>query len=176
MSFGRPKTGTAPPAAGELALAAVGARVHVDVDVPGVNVRGAMRLLSRREEAQMRHEARAACAAQGLPWPAAEASQEFHGELMVRTVAVAVRAPANVELALAPLEDWLELTDLQLYPLWVRYQDLEAELDPMRGELTAEDLAAIAAAAKKKDAILLRSYGSRKLAAFAITTVGPPST
>lgn len=178
MSFGgRGKTGGDPAPAGELAVAAVGARVHVDVVIPGTTVAGKMRLLSNKEELATRHEARQACAAVGLPWPASETSLEFYSEFAVRSLAIAVRSPANLALALAPLDDWQELSDRQVNTLWARYQDLEAELDPLaKAELTTADFASILDAAKKKDAALLRSFGSPKLAAFAITSAVPPSS
>ena len=160
-----------------LAVSVLEGREHRAVTVPRTKVAGAMRLLSRRENAQVRAECRQAMAELNLAGPVVEGFTEWHEELAVRTLAIAVRSPDNHDAPLALLADWLECDDDQINALWEKYQDLEAELDPLGPNgpaLSEADAAAIRDAAKKKALTLLMSYGSRKLALALITTAAPP--
>lgn len=137
-----------------------------------------MRLLSRRETAEVRGAARASLAELAVG-PALEGFREWHEELAVRTLAVAVRRPSDTSQPLAALDEWQECDDEQIGAMWEWYQDLEAELDPLgaaTAALSSADVDAMMAAAKKKAAALLMSYGSRKLAAFATILAGLPSS
>ena len=147
-----------------LAASVLETRIHRDATVPRTSVVGAMRLLSRRENADVRAEARAAIEkfATGL---AVDGFREFHEELAVRTIAIAMRDPSNREQPLAPLSDWMECDDDQINALWQTYQDLEVELDPFEADdVTNEEAEQVIEAAKKKGGVLLTSFGSRKLA------------
>lgn len=176
----RPQNGAPSPAPtpGRFAAEVLGARVFVEVTVPRTSVRGSMRLLTRAEARLIRVQARRFVEAEiGVTGPAAEAMIELHEEIATRTVAIAVRDPANRDIELADLSSWEACDDDQISQLFERYQDLEAELDPIgTSSVTEEEVLAIREAAKKKDEILLRSYGSRRLARFAITSVEPPAS
>ena len=148
-----------------------------DVAVDGTDVRGRLRLLTRAETATVRDACRQALAARGIATAAPgalEAFPEWREELILRTVAVAVRDAQDQPLG--AVEDWAELDDVQLVALWDAYQDHEATLDPFgeRGPpLSEADARAILAAAKGSGIGQLMSYGSYKLARFAISTVAP---
>jgi hypothetical protein len=162
----------------ELLAGVLAARTLVPVEIPRTHVRGRMRLLSRIEGEQVRHECRRALADAGLidaaRSPAPEAWREWHEALVVRVLAVAVRR-TDVDAPLAPFEEWAICDDIQIRVLWLRYQDLETSLDPLASaELSAAQLAEILDAAKKKDVALLTSYGSYALATFAITSASQP--
>ncbi|HWU86204.1 MAG TPA: hypothetical protein VN253_02970, partial [Kofleriaceae bacterium] len=77
-----------------------------------------------------------------------------------------------------PLAEWRELDDDQVDGLWRDYLDFAARIDPIghKPDLTREDVAAIERAAKKAELDLLMSFGSRKLALFAMRSVDPPSS
>ena len=127
----------------------------------------------------MRAEARAALEAMGCRGVDLGVYREWHEELATRTLAVAVREPADVSRPLAPLTEWEECDDEQIAALWKQYQDLEECLDPLGADhavLTDADVAAMRDASKKKDVDLLMSFGSRRLAAFVTSTAAPPST
>lgn len=170
------------PARGALTAGLVGARVHVDVTVPRTSVRGRMRLLSRAENQAVDAEARVHLRSLGYPVDNPSllpTYAEWHNEIAARTLAIAVRDPADVSRELAPLTEWLECEDDQIAALWREYQDLEERLDPLRGEgvhVSEAEALAIREAAKKKDVVLLMSYGSQKLAHFATTSVTPQSS
>jgi hypothetical protein len=167
------------PRKGVLAVEVAGARVHEDVIVPRTAARGRMRLLSRGENRTVRAEARAALEAMGCRGADLGVYREWHEELATRTLAVAVRDPADVARPLAPLAEWEECEDDQIAALWKQYQDLEERLDPLGADhvvLSDADVAAMRDASKKKDIDLLMSFGSRRLAVFATTTAAPPST
>lgn len=179
---GTPAPPPAPRRSGELVAGLLEGEVLVDVDVPRTSIAGKMRLLRRREARQVRVDCRTALAAIGLAslTPGiVESYTEWDDENVTRTLAIAMRDPDDVEQPLASLEDWEGCDDEQLAALWARYTDLEAELDPL-GErappLSEPEEAALRAAAKKADAPALRSFGSRRLALFAITLAATPPT
>lgn len=166
-----------PAAAGEFAAAVLAARQSVEVTVPGTEIRGRMRLLTHGEEEEVRADARRACQRLGVPeGPLLESSRDFLENVAVRTLSIAVRQVDNLALALAPIGEWQACVSAQIADLWQQYQDLEAALDPVGTGLTAGEAALLVDAAKKKDEVLLRSYGSRRLASFALTLVDPPAT
>ena len=183
--FARPAGAPAePPPAARKAVHLVDAvmmgRRWRDVEVAGTEVRGRLRLLTRAEVATVRDQCRASLAQRGITAGAPgvlEGFPEWREEMILRTVAVAVRDDQDGPLG--TVEDWAELSDVQLSALWDDYQDHESALDPFgeRGpELTDADLRAIAAAAKAGAIGQLMAYGSYKLARFATSTVAPPST
>lgn len=170
----------------ESALAGAGCQVHVDVEIPGTGIKARMRVLTRAESLQVKADALALFKERGMlnrdGSIAAAAGDDWKCELAVRHLAIAVRKlDSEVDEPLAPLDDWRdELTDEQISGPWDRYQDLLAQIDPL-GEhtidrLTAGDVAMIESASKKKDVVLLRSFGLHKLALYAITTGAPRST
>lgn len=164
-----------PPSPTSMAGQVVGARVHVEVTVPRTQVKGRMRVLSRSETRAVRFEARAKLQELGIVGDV-DGIREWNEEIATRTLAVAVRALKGDEV-LASLEAWEECDDDQINALWSRYKDLCNELDPLADtKLSEADAQQIAAAAKKKDSILLTSYGSLKLAAYAISMAELPST
>lgn len=187
MSFARPAAGApaaprpdAPARKMHLVESILAGRRWRDVEVTGTDVRGRLRLLTRAETATVRDACRQVLAARGITTAAPgvlEAFPEWREELILRTVAVAVRD--GQDQPLGSVEDWAELDDVQLVALWDAYQDHEATLDPFgeRGPpLDADDARAMLAAAKGSGIGQLMSYGSYKLARFAISSVAPVST
>jgi hypothetical protein len=159
------------PSPSSLAGQVRGARIHVEVTVPRTTVRGQMRVLSLHEQSSIRYEAREFLLGRKFPEPL-NAHREWHEEIAVRTLAVAVRNPHDLDNSLATLEAWSQCDEGQIDPLWQRYKDLQESLDPLgRERMDEAEYLAIKDAAKKKDPILLMSFGSSKLAAFAISTV-----
>lgn len=160
-----------------------GARVYVDVAIPGTEAAGRMRVLTRSESLTVKAEAMELFKERGLLTDegrvAAVAAEDWKCEIAARHLAVAVREHDDGP-PLAPLDDWRdELSDEQLSGPWDRYQDLRDRLDPLGDDskpLTADEFAILRAAAKKKDVVVLRSFGLHKLALFAITSVDQPAT
>lgn len=162
--------------------ASLGARVHVDITIPRTDVRGKMRLCSRREELEAKAEARTRMVENGYPVSidanvSLDASEQWPLEVAVSMLAIAVRDPADTELALAPIEEWRELDDMQILAMWSQYDDLSKRLDPIGTvSLTATQIALIDEAAKKKDIDRLMVFGSHALASYAITLASRPAT
>lgn len=177
----RPEVAAEGGGRGELAAAVLESRVYREVTVPRTAIPAKMRLLSRTEAKAVRSASRSAVAQLGLvaAGPEVESLTEWREERALRTVAVAMRDPANPERPLAGLAEWEECDDDQILALWDIYQDLAAELDPLGDSappLTEGELAELVAAAKKGDAGLLMSFGSRRLALFAISSADRPSS
>lgn len=150
-----------------------GARSFVDVAVPRTEIVGKMRVLARHERLAVRVEAREYLSRLGISAAGIEATTEWHEEIATRTVAVAMRAPGNVDDTLATLEAWNTCDEGQIDYVWQAYKDLQDRLDPLDAESRISDQAygEILAAAKKKDPTLLRCYGCSTLAGFAISMV-----
>ncbi len=172
-----PTNGSADAATNGLADV-IGARPFVDVVVPRTAIAGRMRLVTRREMSEIRAEARTSLTKAGFPIDGAAAVslgavEEWNSEIAVRVLAIAVRDPKDVELALASVEEWEECDDDQLGGLFDEYQAFAARIDPLGSavELSDQEHNAIIEAAKKKDRDLLMSFGSPKLVSFAITSV-----
>lgn len=176
-SFDAPNTDPAPSSTSFAGVVA-GARAFVDVTVPRTNIVGKLRVLSRQERMVVRVEAREYLERLGIKGPGVEATTEWHEEIATRTIAVAMRAPGNIEDTLATLEAWNTCDEGQIDYVWQAYKDLLDKLDPLDEEsrISDEDYVQILAAAKKKDQRLLMSFGCSMLAGFAISLANRPST
>jgi hypothetical protein len=160
------------PAASSFAGQVRGARVHVEVTIPRTAIRGQMRVLSLHEQAAVRYEAREFLLGRKFVEPL-NTYREWHEEIAIRTLAVAVRNPHDLDDTLATLEAWSQCDEGQIDPLWQRYKDLQDSLDPLaRPTMDEAEYLAMQDAAKKKDASLLMSFGCSKLAAFTISMAG----
>lgn len=168
--------------AAESALA--GVRRHVDVEIPGTETVGKMRVLTRSESLGVKADALELFKERGLVAGdgtiAVVARDDWRCEIAARHLAIAVRQADDLDTPLAPLEDWRdELTDEQISGPWDRYQDLRDRLDPLGDDsrpLTEDEHAQLRAASKKKDLVVLRSFGLHKLALFAATLADQPAT
>lgn len=178
-----PAPSTPEARAEEFVELALGPEALFDIIVPRTNVAAKMRLPRRAERFAANADARSYLKESGFPVDATGLSalgthEQWHYELGVRLLAVAVRDPIDPSRQLAPVEQWREeCDDDQLDALWERYEDIRALVDPMdAGVLSESDAIAIIAASKKKDVDVLMSFGSRKLALFAITSASPPAS
>lgn len=178
----RPKIAAAPEpilsAEARLEAALVAGRIMVDVEVPRTQpvARGKLRRLTRSEEEQVSHDLGVwleQAKGRGLPPPL---RGELDGQEAVRTLAIAVRDPADPSRPLATLEEWCHADDGQVGTVYARYLDMVAETDLFRGDLGAEERAEIAAAVKKKDATRLLAFGARRLTAFLLGLESPPES
>lgn len=160
----------------------IGQRPFRDIVVPRTGIKARLRLCSRKEELLAKAEARKAMIEAGYPVDGqltSDAIEQLLAEQMVRMIAIAVREPGTDPnpRALAPLEDWQECDDLQLLALWTEYQDHGRQFDPIGFDsLSAEEVSAIIAAAKKKDVDSLMAFGSRRLAIYTLTSASPPAS
>lgn len=163
---------------GAMSVELAGARIFVDVTIPRTSVRGRLRLLTRGEMKSVRLECRKATAHLGLQSPQLDITREWNEEVATRILAIAVRHPDDETKPLASLADWEECEDDQIGALYQAYQDHADQLDPLAAEASLSDVEVleIRDAAKKKQGLLLMSYGSQKLAAYAITTAALPSS
>jgi hypothetical protein len=162
--------------------ALAGVRPHVDVEIPGTEAVGKMRVLTRSESLTVKAEAlelfrdRGLVAVDGSIPPVA--AEDWRCELAARHLAIAVRQADDLDLPLAPVEDWRdELSDEQLSGPWDRYQDLRDRLDPLGVDskpLSEAEIAVMREASKKKDVLLLRSFGLHKLALYVATSADQP--
>jgi hypothetical protein len=182
----RPKADPTPavsvPAAAEsrlgLVLSGGSAFTYRDVVVPGVGP-AKIRMLSRAEEAEvdlamarwMRVLQRddditetVLSSIGGMP---------LSSERATRIVAVAVRDPDDVSRPFGTLDEWRQLSDVQIGAAYDAYEDLVEELDPLGRGLSSVEVEGIRDAVAKKNTTLLLAYGSRRLALYLSSTVEP---
>jgi hypothetical protein len=181
----RPKTApaTAPPTSAPTAEARLdallaGCREHVDIVVPRTDpsVRGKLRRLTRGEEEELSIELgrwRKAAIDWGTP---PESRLELSSQEAVRTVAIAVRDPADPSRPLASLNDWRQADDGQIGAVYQQYLDLVDRTDVFRDHLATDERAEIEDAVRKKDVARLLSCGARKLTAWLLTSASQPAS
>jgi hypothetical protein len=97
-------------------------------------------------------------------------------ELALRVLAVAVRDPDRRDQRFGTLEEWGELDNDIVSVAWHAFGDVRERLDPVSQPLSNDEMLAVSAAVKKKDATLLRTFGVVRLSAWLATTGEPPST
>jgi hypothetical protein len=170
----RPTDQSAAPAADEI-VDFIGARVFVPIKIPRTEYKGQMRIVSRSETFDLKVEARRHFAERGFPLDnrLAFGAEEWDNEVATRMLAVAIRSPRDPRIPLTSLDEWRELDDDQIDALWREYQDHAARIDPIghKPDLTPEDVAGIRGAAKKGELALTMSFGSRKLALYAMRSL-----
>lgn len=92
-----------------------------------------------------------------------------------RTLARAVRDPADRGRPFGTVEEWGQLDPDVLAEAWHVYGDVRERLDPVAA-LTDDDLLQFELALKKKDAALWRAFGIAKLSAWLASSDVRPST
>lgn len=88
------------------------------------------------------------------------------------SLARAVRNPDAREEAFGTIEEWRQVDVDTLMACWQIYGDVRQRLDPMSADISPTERREIEAAVKKKDPVLLRSYGVRSLSVWLATTDG----
>lgn len=161
---------------------ALSAPLYVTITFPRTTTKAKLRLVSRKERFEAMAEARTFLQDAGFPVDAAAVSalagmEAWNYESGVRLLQRALRNYEDPTLELATVEDLRECDDDQLDAIWDLYERHKAEVDPLAaGTLTEKDVAEISAAAKKADASLLQSFGSRRLALYVTTLASPPAS
>lgn len=128
--------------------------------------------------ADIEAEVAKASARSALP-PGIEAIAWREGELARRVLAIAMRDPDDPTHAtpFATLDEIGELMDNDLVNLaWQAFGDVRERLDPVAELPGPDEMLAITVAVKKKDPILLRTFGVVKLSHWLATTADLQST
>lgn len=160
-----------------------GGRVHIEITVPRTEIKGRMRLVSRAEASKITVMVRkyfrdlempdspALLSAQGL-------IHEWTNEIAVRHLHVAVRMPDDESKPLASLDEWRDCDDDQIATLWEQYQDHGDNIDPFgdNATLSERERVEIETALGKRNATVLRSYGSKRLSLYMLSMAVPPAT
>lgn len=93
-----------------------------------------------------------------------------------RVLALAFRDPDDHAKPFGMPEQWEGLDPDLINTGWNEYGDVRDMLNPMEAKIDDDDRLIITSAVKKKDEILLRSFGARTLARWLVTTDGLLST
>ncbi len=100
----------------------------------------------------------------------------FELERAYRTLARSVRDPEDKSKVFGTVDEWGALDNDVIVAAWQVYGDVRERLDPLSTPLTADERVMIEIAVKKKDAVLLRTFGTVKLCAWLASTDVLPST
>lgn len=171
-----------PPASSRasLAVSVIDGREHRPMKVPRTAVEGVMRLCTRAEVRDIRAACRAMMAEFGIVGGGIESFPEWREEFNLRMVATAMRHPDAREAALAEVDEWRQCDEDQVNALWDAYEDMAAELDPLRdnekSKLTQAEYDEIVALAKAGDVGQLTSFGSQRLARALRSMAAPPAS
>jgi hypothetical protein len=176
-----PATPTPTAAASRLGLVLSGGSAFTfrDITVPGVGA-AKIRMLSRTEEAsvdlEMARWMRVLQRDEGITETVLSSigGMPMSSERATRVVAIAVRDPDDPSRPFGSLDEWRQLSDVQIGAAFDAYEDLVEELDPLGRGLTEVEIEGIRDAVAKKNSTLLLAYGSRRLALYLSSTGAPP--
>ncbi len=168
-----PTSAAAPPSRILPRVLSAGRRGEL-VELPGIG-KAWLELLGAVVDQDVYAEAVAAMATRGLQLTVLT-GERFLLELAYRTLARAARDPDDQTTPLGSVDDWGMVDSARLNAAWHVFDDVRERLDPVASALSDDDRAAIAFAVKKKDAMLLRTYGTVKLSGWLASTDVLPST
>lgn len=165
---GRPVT----PEASKTPLArVVGGQRGEDVTLPGLG-RARMELLGAAAWNEVKSATHREMERLGLPFDTVNVGA-WELERAARTLAQAVRDPADASKPFGTLDEWRALDPQLINAAWQEHDNVCDRLDPLERPLTDDEMLAIEVAVKKKDGSLLKSFGLGKLCAWLVTTAVP---
>lgn len=162
-----------PPVATRLAIALAGERPWKPIVVPMLGVDAALRLVGTLRHIELEGNTSSAMGARNLEQSVLTLTA-WELERSVRLIADAVVELDHDKRADAPLfgsvDEWGQLPPAVIVELRRMYDDFAEQHDPSLDPLDPDERLEIDDAVKKKDPILLRHFGARKLAAWLTTT------
>lgn len=164
---------TAATVASRLASALAAARPLKPIAIPGLKLTALLTLLGTERALDLEGVVRKAMQARGIPEsPFHEGMWELERARHFLAEAVLDDDPAKSgnPPPIGSLAEWGALPKETIAALWAMYDDLSQENDPVDVVLTPDDADIIRDAIVKKNAMLLRSFGARKLTAWLLTT------
>lgn len=100
----------------------------------------------------------------------------FEAEKALRWLALAIRDPDDTAKPFGTLADWERVDPDTITAAWHQYSDVREELQPDVIAVTPAMRATIEGAIVKKNATLLRSFGTHILSSYLLSTAVPPPT
>lgn len=97
-------------------------------------------------------------------------------ELALRVLAASAKDPDDHAAPFGSLEEWGDLDNDLIGAAWHAFGDVRERLDPVAEDIGADDMVAIAFAVKKKDPVLLRTFGVVKLSRWLASMADQLST
>jgi hypothetical protein len=158
----------APAGRSKLAAMLAGGKRGETLEVPGLG-RVRIELVGERASQEIEGDVYRELARLEIPLNAVTA-ERYELERAVRTLAVAVRDPDDHAQAFGTAKEWAELDNDLINSAWHAYGDVRLRLDPVSQPLDDDTRMLIAAAVKKKDDRLLRSFGTVLLSTWLAST------
>lgn len=177
IANGATAPGTASPTTGhgtKLGAILVNGRRGEDVDLGPVLGLQRIELLGVRDSQEVESLVHKALAALGIDLNVMTADR-FEIERAYRTLARAVVDPVT-KVPIGSADEWAQLDNDVIVGAWHSYGDVRDRLDPLSQPMTDAQRLRIESAVKKKDATLLRTFGTVTLAAWLASTDVLPST
>ena len=161
-------------AASRFMAALQGRRPIRPIVIPGLNMSAAMVLLGSERLLDLEGESLRAMERRGIPRLVMN-EPKYELDLAVRVLAEAVVESETDETPVGTAADWGRVPPETIVALWLDYAALREEHDPADVALTQDDVEQIRDAIVKKNGMLLRYFGPRRLASYLLSTSGEPA-
>lgn len=171
------KTAPAASSAPSRFMAALaGKRVLKPITIPSLGLEAVMTLLGSDRLLDIDGDVVRAMERRGLSRDDIMNLGRFELETAKRALAEAVLELGDPPTKpLGTVEEWGGVTPEVIGDLWRQYGDLREEHDPASAELTSEEILDLRGAVSKKNGVLLRVFGARKLSAYLLTLGDQPA-
>lgn len=166
---------TSSPVATRFLAALQGRRPGKPIRIPVLELDAYMALVGSERMLDLEGESLRAMDRRGIPRdPMNEAKYEL--DLALRMLAEAVTESEDSATPIGTVAEWGKLAPEAIAAMWLEYSALREEHDPVDVSLTPDDINEIRDAIVKKNAMLLRYFGPRRLASYLITSESQPAS
>lgn len=127
-------------------------------------------LIGMRDAQRIEGECVSACERLGISQESLAHTTAFEAEKAIRWLALAIRDPDDLAKPFGTVEEWERVDPDTITRAWHHYSDVREELQPEVVAMTRELRDLVASAVVKKNATLLRSFGTHVLVSFLLST------
>lgn len=162
-------------AGSRFAAALQGRRPIKPIVIPGLDMPAALLLVGSERLLDLEGESLRAMERRGIPRDVMN-EPKFELDLAIRVLAEAVVESEENLTAVGSASDWGRVAPEAIVALWLEYAALREEHDPADVALTDDDVRQIRDAIVKKNGMLLRYFGPRRLASYLLSTSEEPAS
>ena len=155
--------------------ALAGKRVLKPITIPALGLEAVMTLLGSDRLLDIDGDVVRAMERRGLDRDGLNLGR-YELETAKRALAEAIREPSDPSKPLGTVDEWGQLPPEVIGDLWRQFGDLREEHDPVESPLTSDEIVELRDAVSKKNGVLLRVFGARKLSAYLLSLDDPPAS
>jgi hypothetical protein len=133
-------------------------------------------MIGIRDAQRIEGECVSACAKLGISQDSIAHVTAFEAEKAIRWLALGVRDPDDQSKPFGTMSEWADMDPDRITRAWLQYGDVRESLAPEVIEIGLPLRDTIVAAISKKNASLLRSFGTHILVSYLLSTDVPPPT